>query len=115
MSLPDVCAAPILRGPQKGQPATGTWAGYFRHKTARENLCDGCAAGMARYRKNTKTRKSVLPKPSRVEGPPLVRPRTEPEFVGFKLVVCQTCGRRGKANSKLVGKAHTIPACAECR
>lgn len=37
-----ICAAPIRRGERKGQPATGTWAGYMRHRRAGEDACEPC-------------------------------------------------------------------------
>lgn len=37
-----ICAAPLAKGPQQGQPATGTAAGYFRHYRASEPPCDAC-------------------------------------------------------------------------
>jgi 5-methylcytosine-specific restriction endonuclease McrA len=42
-SNPPVCAAPIKQGPNKGTPtATGTTAGYYRHRTAKEPPCEPC-------------------------------------------------------------------------
>lgn len=40
---PSVCAGPIKQGPNKGSPtATGTTAGYYRHRTAKEPPCEPC-------------------------------------------------------------------------
>ena len=40
-----ICAAPITRGPLKGLPATGTEAGYTRHRRAGEPPCGDCRNG----------------------------------------------------------------------
>lgn len=38
-----VCAAPVKQGPNKGAPtATGTTAGYYRHRAAKEPPCEPC-------------------------------------------------------------------------
>lgn len=37
-----VCATPQVRGHAKGQPATGTHAGYERHRRIGEQPCDPC-------------------------------------------------------------------------
>lgn len=42
------CESPLVRGPRKGQPATGTWAGYLRHRKAGEQACDDCLAACVR-------------------------------------------------------------------
>lgn len=44
---PMVCASPLTRGPMKGQSATGTNAGYQRHRAIGEQPCDDCQAGRA--------------------------------------------------------------------
>ena len=46
-----VCAAPITRGTNKGKPATGTEAGYQRHRHAGEPACDACAEARGRHSK----------------------------------------------------------------
>ena len=38
------CAAPIVRGPRKGSPATGSVTGWGRHYRAGEPPCDACVA-----------------------------------------------------------------------
>jgi 5-methylcytosine-specific restriction endonuclease McrA len=40
--MPSACAGLILRGPNKGQAATGTEAGYSRHMKAGESACRPC-------------------------------------------------------------------------
>jgi hypothetical protein len=42
MAKPTVCEAPITRGPNRGQLATGTDAGYLRHRNAGEAACEWC-------------------------------------------------------------------------
>lgn len=44
-----ICAAPIQRGALKGQPATGTPAGWWRHKRASEEPCDACYVAYRQY------------------------------------------------------------------
>ena len=44
-----VCAGPILTGPNKGQDARGTLAGYNRHRRSGEPACDDCLSGTQRY------------------------------------------------------------------
>lgn len=39
-----ICEMPVQRGPRKGLPATGTEAGYYRHRRAREQACPECLA-----------------------------------------------------------------------
>ena len=36
------CAAPLTRGPRKGEPATGSLAGFQRHARAGEAPCPAC-------------------------------------------------------------------------
>jgi 5-methylcytosine-specific restriction endonuclease McrA len=43
-----VCADPIKQGPNKGLPATGTNAGYARHRRAGESGCEACLTSAAR-------------------------------------------------------------------
>ena len=65
MTIP-ACAAPISRGPNKGQPATGTEAGYQRHYYANETPCEACYAGASatvRARKQLE-RKQPEPRPA---------------------------------------------------
>lgn len=57
MSAADVftaCRRPIVRGPRKGQSATGTLTGHARHVDAGEPICGECRAArtvyMAEYR-----------------------------------------------------------------
>jgi 5-methylcytosine-specific restriction endonuclease McrA len=45
-----VCASPLTRGPLKGQPATGTRAGFRRHERAAEQSCDPCESAELAYR-----------------------------------------------------------------
>lgn len=40
-----VCAKPITRGPDKGQPATGSSTGHGRHLRAGEAPCEECRIG----------------------------------------------------------------------
>lgn len=42
-----VCEAPILKGPNKGQPAWSTGAGYRRHQKVGEPACERCLEGAA--------------------------------------------------------------------
>lgn len=39
-----ICAAPLTRGRRKGKPATGTHAGYERHRRIGEKPCEACHA-----------------------------------------------------------------------
>lgn len=43
------CVAPFVRGPRKGQPATGTNAGWRRHRKAKEDPCSACHEGRLAY------------------------------------------------------------------
>lgn len=43
-----VCEAPIRSGPYAGLSATGTEAGYARHRRRREQACDACREGVTR-------------------------------------------------------------------
>lgn len=46
-----ICAPVITSGVQRGRTATGTWAGYMRHRRAGEPACDACLAALrADYR-----------------------------------------------------------------
>lgn len=48
-----ICAEPIMRGPLKGQPATGTMAGYSRHRKAGDlPACSPCQVAMNEYAVN---------------------------------------------------------------
>lgn len=43
------CERPITRGPNKGELATGTVAGYQRHRDAVETLCEPCAEAKRKF------------------------------------------------------------------
>lgn len=43
------CDGPITSGPLRGLPATGTYAGFRRHKTKGEQPCGACRAARAEY------------------------------------------------------------------
>lgn len=45
-----ICAAPQVSGRAKGEPATGTHAGYMRHRKASEPPCDACRLGHNRWK-----------------------------------------------------------------
>jgi 5-methylcytosine-specific restriction endonuclease McrA len=73
-----VCEPPIIRGALKGQTATGTAAGYMRHRNAGEPPCSRCVEGKRRTdRENSKEWRQRHP------GYHLVRYRLNPE--PFKL------------------------------
>lgn len=100
-----ICAAPITRGPNKCQPATGTTAGYSRHRYAGEPACPACLAAhnqatSASHLKANREKRQAEHKKYRLTGP--------------QFVVC-ACGRRGVANRAIVGKARKVETCAECR
>lgn len=45
-----VCTPPLVRGKRKGQTATGTHAGYMRHRNVGEPPCDLCRLGHNRWK-----------------------------------------------------------------
>jgi hypothetical protein len=114
------CDTPLTRGPNAGQPAKGTRAGYDRHYAASEVPCAECKAAAAVQARayKAKRRRPAKPRPPKIGGPqplgtPLPAPRFEPAIVGSKMVWC-ACGRRGMANSRVV-KGTRIQECRECR
>lgn len=118
--LDDICEKLIVNGPRKGQSAKGTQAGWQRHRKAGEQPCKECSAWRNAWQRSQRRRPSTLvPRPGPLpQGLPAVLPRTEPAFVGYTTAICSICGRRGKANSKLLGSKATytrIEACGDCK
>lgn len=46
-----ICESPIRYGPQKGQSATGTQAGYNRHRLYGQTACPPCREAHSEYNK----------------------------------------------------------------
>lgn len=116
--MKDICDTPIKTGPNRGEPARGTWAGYQRHRKAGERPCSDC-----RRRVNVDTRRSkrrARQKPRRkgeslMVGLPSNGVRTEPVFRGSKQVVC-ACGARGQVNRGLLAPGQSrVDGCVNCR
>lgn len=106
------CVPPLMTGPNRGKPATGSRRGVLRHQAAGEEPCDACRLGArrdSRRWKNTRRGQTLS------TGLPLRR-GFEPPFVGYAMVVCTGCGTRGQANRGLLDKGqYTIPECVNCR
>lgn len=104
-----ICAAPIVRGPLKGQPATGTGAGYKRHWKAGEKACEACLEAM-------RVADAIRAAEARSNEP--VRHRRRGYLIGNLppvSVKCAGCGSRGRANPILVGRSRIVASCVECR
>jgi hypothetical protein len=94
-----ICEKPIPRGGLKGEPATGTTAGYQRHRRAREPACPQCLA--AQYDANP--------------------PRSNRDWfdrLGNLTAVwcrCANCGAAGKANPRVLMGQRVVWSCSGCR
>lgn len=116
--MSDVCDTPVTRGPNKGKPARGTWAGYQRHRREGEQACSDC--GRRVNVDTAKSKRKARKKPRRkgeplTTGMPPVNVRSEPQFRGSKQVVC-VCGSRGSVNRGLLSPGQSrIDGCVNCR
>lgn len=115
--MKDVCDTPIKTGPNRGEPARGTWAGYQRHRKAGERACSDCRrrVNLATKKSKTKARKKKSRGQPLTTGRPVNGIRTEPQFRGSKLVVCE-CGARGSVNRGLLKAGQSrVDGCVNCR
>ena len=94
------CTAPMTRGPSEGLPATGTQAGYQRHRRAGEKPCALCSRA---NRDATRLARAPV-------GRPTLRPGEQAAAAAATIAELMRMGRLGPVD---VARVETVLGLAE--